>query len=416
VFFLSRLQRIKIVDNIGNRAGSLSDLVVSLREKYPPVTAIVIKPPRQPEALIPWGQVRGFEESRILLSRPLKEITTEEMKTNEIRLVRDVLDKQIVDTGGHKLIRVQDVQLARVERKIRVIAVDISGRAIMRRLGLTGMSDRLPSKIAPHYNYIDWSNVDLIGSGVDAVKLKVPHEKLSLLHPADIADIVNELGPEHRVALLESLSKEVAADTMEEMSPSYQASVLSNMETRKAAEILKEMEPDDAADLLADLPDEKGAELLGLIKKEEADELRELLAHPEDSAGGIMTTEFVALPANLTVAKAITKLRKLEPDAETIYYLYVVDKQEHLLGVLSLRKLIVSPPDMKISDIMYVNIIKVNVADEQEEVAKLIAKYNLLAIPVVDDENKIQGIVTVDDAIDVVIPTAWKKRFPHIYS
>ncbi len=416
MFFLSRLQKIKVIDNVGNRAGNLADLVVSLREKYPPVTAVIIKPPRKEEVMIPWGQVRGFEESRVLLARPLEQITPDALGPKEMRLVRDVLDKQIVDTEGHKLIRVQDVQLARVERRIRVIAVDISGRAIMRRLGLTGISDRLPPRLSPHYNYIDWSNVDLIGSGIDAVKLKVPHEKLSLLHPADIADIVNELGPEHRVALLESLSKEVAADTMEEMSPSYQANALSKMAPKKAAEILKEMEPDDAADLLADLPDEKGAELLSMIKKEEADELRELLSHPEDSAGGIMTTEFVALPANLTVAKAIARLRKLEPDAETIYYLYVVDKDEHLLGVLSLRKLIVSAPDKKISDLMYVNIIKANVSDEQEDVAKLIAKYNLLAIPVVDDENKIQGIVTVDDAIDVVIPTAWKKRFPHIYS
>jgi len=128
-----------------------------------------------------------------------------------------------------------------------------------------------------------------------------------------------------------------------------------------------------------------------------------------------MTTEFVAIPANLTVQEAIERLRKLEPDAETIYYVYVVDKEGHLLGVLSLRKMIVAPPSTKISDIMNTKVIKVNVADEQEEVTKLIAKYNLLAIPVVDEENRLQGIVTVDDAIDVVIPTAWKKRFSRIY-
>jgi len=249
---------------------------------------------------------------------------------------------------------------------------------------------------------------------VPAIKLKVSHDKLSLLHPADIADIVSELSPDDRVGLLESLDKEVAADTVEEMVPEHQAGALIEMEPKKAAEILKEMEPDDAADLLADLPDEKVAELLGIIKKEEADELRELMTHPEDTAGGIMTTEFIALPVNLSVEKAINHIRKMEPDAETIYYAYVVGKDEKLLGVLSLRKMIVSKPDTKISDIMDANPVAVNITDEQEEAAKLIAKYNLLAVPVVDDEGRLEGIVTVDDAIDVVIPTAWKKRFSHI--
>jgi len=325
-----------------------------------------------------------------------------------------VLDKQIVDTEGRKVIRVQDIQLARVDRKIRVIAVDVSGRAILRRLGVGAISDLLPSRLSPGHNYIDWANVDLIGSGVESVKLKVAHDKLGLLHPADIADIINELSPDDRVALLESLDKEVAADAVEEMIPAHQAGALTEMEPKKAAEILKEMEPDDAVDLLADLPDEKTAELLSIIKKEEADELRELLSHAEDSAGGIMTTEFIALDANMTVGQAIEHIRKLEPDAETIYYAYVVDKDERLLGVLSLRKMIVSGPKTPIRDLMATSPVTVNVKDAQEEAAKAIAKYNLLAVPVVDDEGRLEGIVTVDDAIDVVIPTAWKKRFSHI--
>lgn len=414
MFFLSQLQKIKTMDVMGKRSGALKDLVASLGQKYPLITAIIVKTPQREELCISWGEVRSFEESQILLAKTLTDVSPCKVKTDEILLVRDVLDKQIVDTEGHKLIRVQDIQLARIDSRIRVIAVDVSGRAVFRRLGLPAVAERLTGRLSPRY--IDWSNVDLIGSGVPAVKLKVSHDKLSLLHPADIADIVNELSPEHRAALLESLNKEVAADTVEEMNPPYQANVLSEMEPRKAAEILKEMEPDDAADLLADLPDEKAAELLSLIKKEEADELRELLQHPENSAGGIMTTEFVAIPANLTVQKAIERLRRLEPDAETIYYVYVVDKEEHLLGVLSLRKMIVSPPNTKISDIMNTNVISVNTAEEAEEATKLIAKYNFLAIPVVDVENHLQGIVTVDDAIDVVIPTAWKKRFPHIRS
>lgn len=414
MFYLSKLKGITVVDPLGTHSGTLVDLVVSLKDKYPPVTSIVIKTNKREEAILPWDALRGFEESRVLLSRKLEDIRTTGLKKDEIMLLKDVLDKQIVDTEGRKVIRVQDLQLARVERKIRLIAVDVSGRAILRRLGVGAISDMLPSRFAPGHNYIDWANVDLIGSGVDAVKLKVTHDKLSLLHPADIAGIINELSPDDRVALLESLDKEVAADAVEEMIPAHQAGALQEMEPKKAAAILKEMEPDDAVDLLADLSDEKTAELLSIIKKEEADELRELLRHAEDSAGGIMTTEFIALDASMTVGQAIEHIRKLEPDAETIYYAYVVDANEHLLGVLSLRKMIVSKPTTKIVDLMEDNPVTVNIKDEQEEAAKLIAKYNLLAIPVVDDEGRMEGIVTVDDAIDVVIPTAWKQRFTHM--
>ncbi len=414
MFYLSKLKGITVVDPLGKHSGILVDLVVSLKDKYPPVTSVVIRPHRKEEVVLPWEALRGFEESRVLLGQKLEDIKPRVVKKDEIQLLRDVLDKQIVDTEGRKVIRVQDIQLARVDRKIRVIAVDVSGRAILRRLGIGAISDLLPSRLSPAHNYIDWANVDLIGSGVDAVKLKVAHDKLGLLHPADIADIINDLSPDDRIALLESLDKEVAADAVEEMIPAHQAGALTEMEPRKAAEILKEMEPDDAVDLLADLPDEKTAELLSIIKKEEADELRELLSHAEDSAGGIMTTEFIALDAGMTVGQAIEHIRKLEPDAETIYYAYVVDADEHLLGVLSLRKMIVSRPETPIRDLMATSPVTVNVKDEQEEAAKAIAKYNLLAVPVVDDDGRLQGIVTVDDAIDVVIPTAWKKRFSHI--
>jgi Mg/Co/Ni transporter MgtE len=176
------------------------------------------------------------------------------------------------------------------------------------------------------------------------------------------------------------------------------------------------MAPDNAADLLADLPQEKAQELLNLMEKEEAHDLRQLLAYPETSAGGIMTTEYMAIPATLTAREAIEQIRKEEPEAETIYYLYVVDEEGHLLGVFSLRDLIVAAPEAKVTTFMIGNVIKVEAMTKQEEVAQLIAKYNLLAIPVVDKGDHLQGIVTVDDAIDVVIPTAWKKRFPRIYS
>ena len=415
MFFASRLQHTKVFDLSGRQVGTLQDLVVSIQPEYPPVTALVVKlSDHKRKKRVPWSQVLSFEESEIFLSCRIEQVEEYMQAEQEMWLIKEILDKQIVDTDGRKLIRVQDVQLARVDGHIRVMAVDISTHAILRRLGLGFLSERLGSRLPPHF--IDWSNVNLVSSKVSKVNLKVSLEKLGILHPADIADIINELTPEQRAVVLQSLDHEVAADTMEEMSPTHQATALSEMESEKASDILEDMAPDNAADLLADLPQEKAQELLNLMEKEDAHEIRQLLAYPETSAGGIMTTEYMTVPATATAKEAIEKIRHEEPEAETIYYLYVVDEEEHLLGVFSLRDLIVAPSDAKATTFMISNVTKVDAMDKQEEVARLIAKYNLLAIPVVDKGNHLLGIVTVDDAIDVVIPTAWKKRFPRIYS
>ncbi|MDH7499381.1 MAG: CBS domain-containing protein [candidate division NC10 bacterium] len=413
MFFASRLQHTKVFDLSGRQVGTLQDLVVSIQREYPPVTSLIVKiPHRREPKKIPWRHVLSFEESEIFLSSRLEQIEDYPEKEQELWLIKEVLDKQIVDREGRKLIRVQDIQLARVNGNIRVMAVDISTHAILRRLGLGFLSERLGARS----HFIDWSNVNLVASKVPKVSLKVSLEKLGILHPADIADIMNDLSPDQRAAVLQSLDHGVAADTIEEMAPSDQATALAEMESEKASDILEEMAPDNAADLLADLPQEKAQELLSLMEKEEAHEIRQLLAYPETSAGGIMTTEYMTVPATATAKEAIELIRKEEPEAETIYYLYVVDEEGHLLGVFSLRDLIVAPPEAKVTSFMISNVIKVDVMTRQEEVARLIAKYNLLAIPVVDQGNHLRGIVTVDDAIDVVIPTAWKKRFPRIYS
>ena len=414
MFFASRLQHTKVFDLSGRQVGTLQDLMVSIQHDYPPVTALIVKLSHKDQKSVPWSQVLSFEESEIYLSCRIEQVEDYPQAEQQMWLIKEILDKQIVDTEGRKLIRVQDIQLARVNGNIRVMAVDISTNAILRRLGLGFLSERLGTRLVPHF--IDWSNVNLVSGKVSEVNLKVSLEKLGILHPADIADIINELSPDQRAAVLQSLDEEVAADTIEEMHPSYQATALSEMESERASDILEEMAPDNAADLLADLPQEKAQELLNLMEKDEASEIRQLLTYPETSAGGIMTTEYMAVSAMATAREAIEKIRREEPEAETIYYLYVVDEEEHLLGVLSLRDLIVANPDAKVTTFMSSNVIKVDAMTKQEEVARLIAKYNLLAVPVVDKGNHLLGIVTVDDAIDVVIPTAWKKRFPRIYS
>ena len=325
---------------------------------------------------------------------------------NEILLRADLLDKQIVDIEGRKVIRVNDVRLDEIEGRLRVVAVDVGASGLVRRLGMEGPFRTIARgfRTTVPERYIDWEDVDPLDSTIASIRLRVPHARLAELHPADLADIIDQLTPRDRLGVLASLDDEALADVVEEMEPDTQVEVLEDLEPSRAADILEEMSPDDAADLVADLSDRSRDEILALMEQDEAEEVRDLLAFPEDSAGGMMTTEFVAVPATLTAAETIDRLRELEPDAETIYYVYVVDDDGRLVGVLSLRDLIVARPETRIAEVMIDEPVAVPALEPAESVAETIAHYNLLAVPVVDDEGRLVGIVTVDDAIDTVAP------------
>jgi magnesium transporter len=243
----------------------------------------------------------------------------------------------------------------------------------------------------------------------------VPSDKIIDLHPADLAEILSDLSRVESSKLLESLDIETLADTLEEVEPEFQASLVERMDDEKVADVLEEMAPDEAADLLAELGEDRSEELLSLMENDEAEDVRKLLAYPEESAGGIMTTEFIAIPANLTAKQALAHLREVANEAETIFYIYVTDEEDRLKGVFSLQDLVLAQPSALVDEFMHHRVVSVNLTETQDEIAQAVAKYNLLAVPVVDDEGRIHGIVTADDALDKIIPTAWKKRLPRIY-
>ncbi|MGH7748874.1 MAG: magnesium transporter, partial [Candidatus Dormibacteria bacterium] len=331
---------------------------------------------------------------------------------DEVWLSRDILDKQIVDTDGRRVVRVNDLQLQGSNGSVLLVGVDIGTRGLLRRLNAEHVGRRLRRLAGGDLpqRLISWDAVDTLHSDEHAVKLRISHSKLSKMHPADIAEIVGQLGGRDREAIFASLDDETAADTLEESSEEVQAQILSRLDDERAADILEAMSPDEAADLLADLPEERREQLIAKMEADEAEDVEELLAYAEDTAGGLMTTEYVAMPASLTAEQAIDRLRELEPDAESIYYVYVIDDDERLLGVLSLRDLIVAKPATPVADLMIKRVIAVPLDARPEDVAAVIAKYNLLAIPVVDDDDRIQGIVTIDDALDTVMPAGLKRR------
>ena len=415
MFYLSKLLGSPVKDVENKSAGTLHDLVVSTTQAYPRVTAVGVKR-RGKVQYAPWDAVTSFEESGTLLRVPAADLGDRELAPQELHLSATFLDKQLVDTEGRKVIRVNDIQLLRNGPFVRVAAVDVSSNAILRRVGLAKVGDRIAGgRQRPKPHLIDWKDVDIEQTDEAAVRLAVPQTKLELLHPADIAELVHELSPEERAAVFDALEDDLAADTFEELHPSYQASLLLDLADEKASEILNEMAPDDAADLLADLPEHERQRFIAMMEKDDAEEMRELLSYPEHSAGGIMTTHYAWARLDDTAYKAIERLREQEDEAETVYYIYVVDRSEHLRGVFSLRELVMSTPDRKVREFMTENPVSVRPEASEEEVTEIIAKYNLLALPVVDAEGELHGIITIDDAIDLVLPLAWKKRLPRIF-
>jgi CBS domain-containing protein len=413
--FLSQCIGLPVRDPSGEPIGTIADLIVAIGDRYPPVTGLVARTDKR-LIFLPWRNVEGLDETGARLRVPTIDIGKFRQRRNEILLKADLLDKQIVDIEGRKVIRVNDVSLDEIGGRLRVVAVDVGAAGLLRRLGIETISRALARNVRRSIpeRYIDWEDVDPVESTIASVRLRVPHAKLAELHPADLADIIEDLTPRDRLGVLATLGDEALADAVEEMEPDTQVEVLEDLEPARAADILEEMSPDDAADLVADLSDRSRDEILALMEADEAAEVRDLLAFPEDSAGGMMTTELVAVPATLTAAQAIERLRALEPDAETIYYVYVIDDEERLVGVLSLRDLIVAQPETRIADVMIDEPVAVGVLEPAESVAETIAHYNLLACPVVDDDGRLIGIVTVDDAIDTVAPAAWRRRPPRV--
>ncbi|HEY6058547.1 MAG TPA: CBS domain-containing protein [Candidatus Limnocylindrales bacterium] len=416
MLFLSQAIGRPVRDRHEETIGKVADLIVAVGERYPPVTGLVVATGRR-DIFLPWSSVESLDIEGARLRTSTLDIAKFSQRPNEILLKADLMDKQIVDIDGRKVVRVNDLRMDVVEGSLRLVAVDVGTAGLLRRLGLEGPYRTVARnlRLPVGERFIDWEDVDPVESSIASVKLRVPHGGLAELHPADLATIIDQLAPKDRAGVLASLDDEAVADAIEEMEPETQVEVLEDLEPARAADILEEMSPDDAADLVADLSDETRTEVLALMERDEAEEVRELLGYPEDTAGGIMTTEYVAVPATLTAAETIDRLRELEPDAETIYYVYVVDEDERLVGVLSLRDLIVAPPSTPIADVMIDEPVKVRVLDHEDDVAAVVARYNLLAVPVVDGEGHLEGIVTVDDAIDTVLPTAWKKRLPKLF-
>jgi len=417
--YFSDLLRMTVRDRDDQIIGRLRDVAVRLGETFPLVTKLVVRLRGRREPLIlPWSAVRSLSTESIHLHALLAELQSVEVEPEEIRLGSSVLNREIVDVENHRVVRVHDLKLATVEGQLRLVAVGVGTRSLLRGLRMEGLAQQIWGWFGrhPHEQLISWEDVHAVEPTSHLLRLGVEREKLQRLNPADLADILGVLSAQHRAVVVSSLDDETTAAAMEEMEFEIQKSVLDSVESEKAADILEEIAPDAAADLVGDLPKDRAEELLSLMEPEEASDVKELLKYPDDSVGGLMTPDFVALRLGMSVQQAIEHLRQEGDEPETIFYCYVVDEHERLVGVLSLRDLIVAPPDQTIQSIISTHVVSVHPLDSQERAAELIAHYNLLAVPVIGEKGELLGIVTVDDAIDAVLPTRWKKQLPKVFS
>lgn len=405
--FVSELLGRTVVSAGGKPLGKLADLKVRLGEIFPKMNALVVKQRRKRKLVsLDWAELESLNGNIITLKPEAAEkFKPLEVNSEEMLLRDELLDKQVVDTFGAKIERVNDVHLLIVDKDLHIVHVDIGIRGILRRLGWIKGVDLLTNWLFAYRfpeKMISWKYIQPLASDLyrQGLKLNVNFKKLHDLHPSDLADILEELDRENRKKIFKSLDLQTAAETLEEVDPKLQLSLIESASVELASDILEEMAPDEATDLLADLPEEKKDKLIQTMEKPSREKLVELLQFEEGTAGSIMTKDFIALEQGKTIADATEDFKKTTHPLETIAYIYVTDEENHLLGVLTLRHLLLCHKDTPLGKLMNKNLIKVVPEDDVKKVAELFKKYKFLAIPVVDCDDHLTGIITLQDIVE----------------
>jgi magnesium transporter len=401
---LSELLGAPVVDTSGATVGRVREVALCPQEDPVRVALLVVKTRHGDRTLTPnhISSINGGIRSNNLAA----DWNAFAGPEGFLLLDRDLLDQQIIDVHGRKVVRVNDVDILPDEFNnqfsLRIKAVDVGVRGFVRRIlkgmvpssALRAVTKQIPPKLIP------WEFVDLIETDpARRVKLKISHEKLSGLHPADIADIIEELSPAEREAVFETLDEEVAAETLEEVEPKLQRSIVESLDEDRVADIVDEMDPDAAADLLGDLTEEKSDAILEEMEPEQREEVEDLLEHKENTAAGRMNTEYIALAAEATAYNAISALRMFEGDVSSVVTFYLVDLEWKLIGTVPLQNIVLAAPQTKLSEIMSDPLVFCHEDTSEAEVAELFDKYNLMSLPVVDAEGKLAGVITADDVI-----------------
>jgi len=413
VIYLTEILKLPVVDSDGRRAGKLREVALSPADDPRRVAQYVVTTSDRRRVAVPADQVASISISRpqrrMQLNVPATALEDYAPRGEHLLVTKDLLDQQIIDINGRKLVRVNDVLFqerpvnGRSEYTLAEVDVGLSGALRRLFLGLVPLSLLRDAGEFLSRRTIPWDFVDLIEVDPQRrVKLKITHDKLTQLHPADLADIVEELAPAEREAIFETLDDSSAAEALTEVEPKVQRSIIEALDSEKAADILEEMAPDEAADLLAELPDKTSEGILEDMEDKEAEEIEELLEYPEDTAGGMMNPDFIAVPESVTADMAIATLRANREVASSTNTIFLVDQNNRLTAALPLVELFLAYPSTALEEIKPLRLLFAHLDMSENDVIELFDKYNLLSLPVVDEQYHIAGVITVDDIISVL--------------
>ena len=404
---LTELLGLPVFEPTGGQCGRVRELAVAPQEDRARIAVLIVRT-KSGDRVMPFSAVNSINGG-LRIDSSVSAWPIADGSEGLFLLARDLLDQQIIDVHGRKVVRVNDVELfqdpGNRHPMLRVGSVDVGARGAVRRLlkgvvpiaALRSLLRQIPERQIP------WDFVDLIETDpARRVKLKISHERLARLHPADIADIVEDLAPDEREAVFETLDEEVAAEALEEVDPKVQKAIVESLDSDRAAEIVEEMNPDAAADLLADLREETSADILQEMGPEERKEMVELLEHKENTAAGRMNTDYLAVGVSATVKDAVDVLRGFEGGIETVSTIYLVDSHGTLAGAVPLAKLVLASSDTPMLSLTQEPLISCHEDAKEHEFAERFDKYNLLTLPVVDDQNKLTGVITSDDVISIL--------------
>jgi CBS domain-containing protein len=391
----------------GGKLGDVDDLVVRLEESgYPPVTAVLARVAGR-EVFVPGDSVAAIDHGRIALTTDRLDLRPFERRPQEVLLRKDVLDRQLIDVDGARLRRANDIELARLEGWWRVVGVDVGPRGILRRIVPRRYAERLGGG-----NMLDWAEVEPFTGHVPTVRLRTPHPKLSRLHPADLADLVEEAGRAEAEEIIAAVhaDPELEADVVEELEAAHQREFIEQRDDAEVAAVLARMETDDAVDLLHELDEERRARVVELLPPVQRRRVETLLGYGPATAGGLMSPDFVCVYGQATAREALERVRRSRAAPETLETVFSMNTHHRLQGAIALADLVRAEPDDTLAEIAgFPRTVPPDA--EVEEIARLMTDYDLTIVGVVDGEQRLQGVVTVDDVLELVVPRGWRRHF-----